>query len=104
MAQFETLLIDGGCATGVTRYADHYLGDQRNARIVVTIASIGGHAIPMIVDTGAPWCVLDPELTELRGLKPSVNQPYTSASSWWAASRLPCCHSRARLIAAHSSQ
>jgi hypothetical protein len=79
MAQFETLLIDGGFATGVTRYAGHYPGDQRNARIVVTIASIGGHAIPMIVDTGAPWCVLDPELAELWGLTPSAT--YTPSTA-----------------------
>jgi hypothetical protein len=55
MAQFDTLLIEGGFALGSTDYAEHYPNDWRNTRIVVTVIA-GGYAIPMIVDTGAPWC------------------------------------------------
>jgi hypothetical protein len=69
MARFDTLLSDGGFAVGSTDYAEHYPNDWRNTRIVVTVIA-GGYAIPMIVDTGAPWCVLDPELAELWGLAP----------------------------------
>src|SRR5215470_8974413 len=36
---------------------------------------------------------------------PSVNHPYTGASRSWASWHLPCCcHKRARLVAARSSQ
>jgi hypothetical protein len=45
MARFDTLLIDGGFAIGATDYAEHYLNDQRNTRIVVTVVA-GGYAIP----------------------------------------------------------
>jgi len=38
----------------------------------VTVAPEGRHAVPMIVDTGAPWCVLDPELAEAWGLIPTA--------------------------------
>ena len=58
MAQFDTLLIEGGFAIGSTDYAEHYPSDWRNTRIVVTVIA-GGYAIPMIVDTGAqsyPLC------------------------------------------------
>jgi hypothetical protein len=79
MAQFDALLIDGGFAVGSTPYVDHYPGDQRNTRIVVTVASPRGHAVPMIVDTGAPWCILDPELAELWGLTPTAT--YTPSTA-----------------------
>jgi hypothetical protein len=69
MAQFDTLLIDGGFAIGSTDYDEHYPNDWHNTRIVVTVLA-GGYAVPMIVDTGAPWCVLDPELAELWGIAP----------------------------------
>jgi hypothetical protein len=35
--------------------------------------------------------------------KPSVNQSYTEARRSWASWRLSCCQSRARLVAARSS-
>jgi len=63
MARFDPLLINT-FAIGSTHYADQYPGDEQNARIVLTVTPEGGHAIPMILDTGAPWCVLDPELAE----------------------------------------
>lgn len=70
MTQFDMLLIAGGFATGSTYYVDHYPGDQRNTRIVVTVTLDQSYTIPMIVDTGAPWCVLDPELAVVLGLVP----------------------------------
>ena len=62
--RFHSQLLRDGFAVGSTHYADRYPGDEHNARIVVTVASPQGRAIEMIVDTGAPWCILDPELAE----------------------------------------
>jgi hypothetical protein len=78
MARFDTLLIDGGFAIGATDYTEHYSNDQRNTRIVITVVA-GGYAIPMIVDTGAPWCVLDSELAHLWGLTPT--ETYTVSTT-----------------------
>jgi len=66
--RFQQVLISDGFAVGSVNYTDRYPGDERNARIVLTITSPRGHAIEMIVDTGAPWCILDPELAESWGL------------------------------------
>jgi hypothetical protein len=74
MARFDTLLTDGGFAIGSTDYDEHYPNDRYNTRIVVTVVA-SGYAIPMIVDTGAPWCVLDPELAELWGITPVAIYP-----------------------------
>ena len=43
MAQFDTLLIDGGFAIGSTDYDEHYPNDWQNTRIVVTVLA-GGYA------------------------------------------------------------
>jgi hypothetical protein len=62
MARFESLLTAGGIAYGVTYYRDRYASDAaQSARIVIDI-QIGGYQVSTIVDTGAPWCVLDPEI------------------------------------------
>jgi hypothetical protein len=58
MARFDALRISHGFAVGSTRFEDRYPGDEHNARILLTVALEGGPATPMIVDTGAPWCVL----------------------------------------------
>lgn len=55
-------------AQGAIRYSDAYPGDT-NARIVIPISC--GYApyltppIQAILDTGAPWCVFDPQITEM---------------------------------------
>jgi hypothetical protein len=58
-------LFDSGFASGMTRYADHYPGQYDTARIVVLISVAGLPPIEAAVDTGAPWCILDPSVTEL---------------------------------------
>jgi hypothetical protein len=68
MVQFNTSLVDGGFAVGWTLYDDCYPGDEDNARIVLTVTIAGNHSIPMIVDTGSQWCILNPELAEAWGL------------------------------------
>jgi hypothetical protein len=58
-------LFASGFASGMAHYADHYPGQYDTARIVVLISV--GNLPPMeaVVDTGAPWCILDPSLAEL---------------------------------------
>jgi len=66
MAKFDSVLFDGGFAVGSTIYEDYYQGDDRQNRIVLTITPERKKDSPakMIMDTGAPWCILDPELAE----------------------------------------
>lgn len=68
MARFDELLVSTDFAVGSAYYADRYRGDEHHARIVVMTTPEQGHTTEMIVDTGAPWCVLDPELAEDWGL------------------------------------
>ncbi|MEM7535425.1 MAG: hypothetical protein AAF639_24830 [Chloroflexota bacterium] len=47
-------------ARGAIEYLDHYK-DDTTARIVINVYLADYHtATPFIVDTGAPWCILDP--------------------------------------------
>jgi hypothetical protein len=52
----------GTFARGAVEYFDHYSGDL-HPRIVVPI-QLGNSLLPTfaVVDTGAPWCVLEPKL------------------------------------------
>jgi hypothetical protein len=68
MAMFDTQLFNCGFAFGSVTYIDRYPGDERNARVVVTVTIAGSHTTPMIVDTGTPWCILDPETAEVLDL------------------------------------
>lgn len=68
MAQFAELLSSGGFASAVTYYTDHYPGLEENARIVLSITLEGNLTTEAIVDTGAPWVVIDPELADELGL------------------------------------
>lgn len=56
-------------ATGSAEYADHHPGDPRNVRIVVSVA-IGHKNLETraILDTAAPWNVLDPDLAREAGI------------------------------------
>jgi len=72
--RFHAVLQKSSFGVGATRYADHYPGEEGSARIVLMATPEGGDTIPMIVDTGAPWCVLNPELADAWGL--SVESSY----------------------------
>lgn len=48
----------------MTRYEDHYPGYEQSARLVIEVNVENRYTVPAIVDTGAPWCVLDPELAQ----------------------------------------
>jgi hypothetical protein len=65
MARFAQLLIGGHFATGIASYEDYYPGQQQSARIVLRITAAGSLTVPAIVDTGSPWCILDPVIIEL---------------------------------------
>jgi hypothetical protein len=81
MAKFDKILFDCGFAAGSTFYDDHYPEDKNQNRIVLTIAPEKAKDAPikMIVDTGAPWCILDPELAETWDLlSESDNAPITN--------------------------
>jgi hypothetical protein len=66
--RFHSSLLNNGFGVGATRYADHYPGEEGTARIVIRAIPEGGDTMLMIVDTGAPWCVIDPELADAWGL------------------------------------
>lgn len=64
MARFTRLLADGLFAAGVIYYLDTYPGDSNPpARIVIQVR-IAGEFVPFLVDTGAPWCVLNPRIAQ----------------------------------------
>lgn len=65
MARFAQLLLTGDFASAITRYTDHYAGEEEYARIVVPIRPENVHyPVLAVVDTGSPWCILDPEITK----------------------------------------
>ena len=78
MARFTQTLIDSGFASGVTRYEDHYPGYEESARVVIEVHVESGYPVPAIVDTAAPWCVLDPEIVQrLQAFGPVDYDPTT---------------------------
>jgi len=64
MARFAKLLNDGNFSSGVTYYDDRFPGDEDDYVRVVILVMVAGILAPFIVDTGAPWCVLDPHLAQ----------------------------------------
>ncbi|MCI0694015.1 hypothetical protein L0337_18660 [candidate division KSB1 bacterium] len=72
MAKFDSLLFKNNFVIGSLSYSDRYPGHEQHARIVVFVATEHNpeSKIPMIVDTGAPWCILVPDLADDWGLEP----------------------------------
>lgn len=68
MARFMELLTSGQFATGVAYYEDLYPNDDDNNRIVLSVTVEGQLSIKAIVDTGAPWCIVDPTIVEAVGI------------------------------------
>lgn len=75
MARFVHVLISGGFAVGATGYRDHYPGQERFTRVVLPVVVEERLTVPAIVDTGAPWCILDPAIARQLGL--AVRAEYT---------------------------
>lgn len=61
-SRFGTLFFENGVAQGAAHYDDEYPSDPKHARVVVWGKLESGISFPMILDTAATWCVLDPEL------------------------------------------
>jgi hypothetical protein len=70
MSPFPALFASG-FASGMARYVDHYPGQYDTARIVVLISVGGLPPMEAVVDTGAPWCILDPSMAELLDVRES---------------------------------
>ncbi len=65
MSHFPELVGEGYFATGVVTYADHFGGDQAQNTRIVLLAEFGqGVLASAIVDTGALWCILNPQIAE----------------------------------------
>lgn len=68
MALFAALLEDPApFASGAVSYSDSYPGEEKSRRIVVLVTVAGQTSTPAVVDTGSPWCILDPEIAEQLG-------------------------------------
>jgi len=66
MSRFPELLGLNKFAAGVVTYTDHFGGDHaQNTRIVVPVRFGRQRVTTAIVDTGAPWCILNPALAVL---------------------------------------
>ena len=76
MVRFTQPLISGNFAQGVARYWDYYPGEEQSARVVLPVTLEGYLTVPVVVDTGAPWCILDPEIARPLGL--AVQAGYAS--------------------------
>lgn len=76
MAQFTQLLFSGNFASSMAYYQDYYSEFDLTARMVVAITIESHVSVRAIVDTGAPWCVLDPDVVgDLRVAKPADYSP-----------------------------
>ncbi len=61
MSRFGALFFKHDVASGAARYDDEYPGNAHQARVVVWLSLPDGLEIPAVLDTGAPWCILNPE-------------------------------------------
>jgi hypothetical protein len=66
MRRFPELLGTHKFASGLVTYTDHFGGDHaQNTRIVVPVRFGRQRVTTAIIDTGAPWCILDPAIAVL---------------------------------------
>lgn len=70
--QSANTLLDSGFASGVTTYRDKYPGEEGQARIVVSAIPENWASTPMVLDTGAPWCILHPDIAAGLGIEPKA--------------------------------
>lgn len=67
MARFFQAFDDEGFASGATPYDEHW-GRFLSTHIIVPVR-IGGLLTQAIVDTGASWCIFDPEIIRQIGFQ-----------------------------------
>ena len=65
MARFASELFTTNFVSGAMSYLDSYPGQEETSRIVLPLLLEGQLTIQAVLDTGAPWCVLDPEIAEI---------------------------------------
>ena len=61
MFRFAQALVKSGFADGATRY-DEGIEDDDESRIILSATLIDGLSVQFVVDTGAPWSILAPEI------------------------------------------
>jgi hypothetical protein len=64
MPRFDSILFDNDFAVGVAIYSDHYQGYGNQNHIVISLSpgSDSSLSIRAILDTGAKWCIIDPDI------------------------------------------
>lgn len=62
MTNFLKELKDCGFIVGGMGYLDTYPGETKSPKIVLSVQLENSAPLPAIMDTGAPWCIFDPEL------------------------------------------
>jgi hypothetical protein len=65
MTRFARQLFATDFVVGVLSYQDTYPGQAETSRLVLPLILTGQITIQAVLDTGAPWCVLDPEVAEM---------------------------------------
>lgn len=61
MFRFAQALVKSGFADGATRY-DEGIENHTEPRIILSATLIDGPIVQFVVDTGAPWSILNPEI------------------------------------------
>ncbi len=66
MPKFDSLLFENGFAVGSTQYSDHYPGYESQNHIVIPLAPSQDKSMSIraIVDTGAKWCIIHPDIAQ----------------------------------------
>lgn len=62
MTQFAPSLFATGFLSGMLFFDDYYPGNTADVCIVIEVSIEHVQSIHAIVDTGAPWCVFNPEI------------------------------------------
>lgn len=66
-------------AQGAVRYSDHYLDEPQNRIVISVQLENSKFVIPVIVDTGAPWPILNPEIADEIGIDYKSEQEWPTA-------------------------
>jgi len=95
MAGFIKEFDECGFAVGCMTYLDHYPGEENSPKIVLSIQIKNSAPIMAIMDTGAPWCIFDPDLLSLSevdkedGYRPDKGLNIRGTIYYGVLSRLP---------------
>ncbi len=59
-------------ASGALRYDYRPINDETTNRIIIPIETISGYKIEAVLDTGAPYVILNPRFANLAGFTPEL--------------------------------